>query len=106
METNEISIPVGKYNTLHGNLKIPFGASLLVIFSHGSGSSRFSARNNYVVGILNKEKIATLLTDLIWKVKLSLSLMTELPQRIKKFGLVQCESCNSLPELCNAFLPI
>jgi len=65
METNEISIPVGKYITLHGNLKIPFGASSLVIFSHGSGSSRFSTRNNYVAGILNKEKIATLLTDLL-----------------------------------------
>ena len=65
METNEISIPVGKHLTLHGNLKIPFGASSLVIFSHGSGSSRFSTRNNYVAGILNKEKIATLLTDLL-----------------------------------------
>lgn len=65
MKTNEISIPVGKNITLHGNLTIPFGASSLVIFSHGSGSSRFSTRNNYVAGILNKEKIATLLTDLL-----------------------------------------
>ena len=57
METNEISIPVGKYITLHGNLKIPFGASSLVIFSHGSGSSRFNTRNNYVAGILNNMRI-------------------------------------------------
>ena len=37
MKTNEISIPAGKDITLHGNLKIPLGASSLVIFSHGSG---------------------------------------------------------------------
>ena len=65
MKKNEISIPVGKDITLHGNVKIPFGASSLIIFSHGSGSSRFSTRNNYVAEILNKEKIATLLTDLL-----------------------------------------
>ena len=65
METNEINIPVGKHIMVHGNLTIPFGTSSLVIFSHGRGSSRFSTRNNYVAEILNKEKIATLLPDLL-----------------------------------------
>jgi putative phosphoribosyl transferase len=65
MDINEISIPVAIDITLYGNFKIPFGATSLVIFSHGSGSSRFSSRNNYVAEILNKEKIATLLTDLL-----------------------------------------
>jgi putative phosphoribosyl transferase len=61
----EIRIPVGKDIELHGNLNIPSGAVAFVIFSHGSGSSRFSPRNNHVAEILNKAKIATLLTDLL-----------------------------------------
>lgn len=64
METKEINIPVRNL-TLKGHLNIPLEANSLVIFSHGSGSSRFSARNNYVAEILNKEKIATLLVDLL-----------------------------------------
>ena len=65
MNTNEITIPVGDGINLKGNLTIPPGANSLVIFSHGSGSSRFSRRNNYVAELLNKEKIATLMTDLL-----------------------------------------
>lgn len=65
METNEITIPVGNNVNLKGNLNIPSGAHALVIFSHGSGSSRFSRRNNYVAELLNNEKMATLLTDLL-----------------------------------------
>jgi putative phosphoribosyl transferase len=65
MEAGEINISIGKYVKLQGSLYIPPGAGSFVIFSHGSGSSRFSIRNNYVAGILNKEKIATLLTDLL-----------------------------------------
>jgi len=65
MELNELSIPVGRGLTLYGNLSIPPAASGLVIFSHGSGSSRFSTRNNFIADMLNKEKIATLLTDLL-----------------------------------------
>jgi putative phosphoribosyl transferase len=66
MEINEIDIPIGKL-TLKGKLNIPSEVHALVIFSHGSGSSRFSSRNNFVAEILNKEKIATLLTDLLTK---------------------------------------
>ena len=50
---------------LVGNLTIPEGAESMVIFSHGSGSSRFSPRNTYVANVLNKRKIATLLIDLL-----------------------------------------
>lgn len=60
-------IPVSRFTTLTGNIHIPRGAKTLVIFSHGSGSSRFSPRNNFVADILNREKIATLLTDLLTK---------------------------------------
>lgn len=64
METIEIDIPVGEF-ILKGNLTVPKEANSLVIFSHGSGSSRFSTRNNYVAKVLNKSNIATLLTDLL-----------------------------------------
>ena len=64
METIEIDIPADEF-ILKGNLAIPKGANSLVIFSHGSGSSRFSTRNNFVARILNNSNIATLLTDLL-----------------------------------------
>lgn len=51
--------------TLMGNISIPEGARKLVIFAHGSGSSRFSPRNRYVAQALNLNGIATLLFDLL-----------------------------------------
>jgi dienelactone hydrolase len=62
--SKEVRIPLGEI-ILEGHFTVPENASSLVIFSHGSGSSRLSPRNNYVAGILNKKKIATLLTDLL-----------------------------------------
>jgi putative phosphoribosyl transferase len=64
MMTNEIDIPIKKL-TLKGNLTLPQGASMLIIFSHGSGSSRFSKRNNHVASIFNENNMATLLIDLL-----------------------------------------
>ncbi len=52
---------------LEGMLKIPEGAQGIVLFAHGSGSSRFSPRNNYVANILNDGGLATLLIDLLSK---------------------------------------
>ena len=52
---------------IEGELTIPENATGLVLFAHGSGSSRFSPRNNYVAQILQKEKLATLLVDLLTK---------------------------------------
>lgn len=65
MRKSEIAIPVGMQLKLEGNLSIPENAESLVIFAHGSGSSRFSPRNSYVAELLNRQNIATLLTDLI-----------------------------------------
>ncbi len=48
-----------------GFLAIPEGAASIVLFAHGSGSSRFSSRNNYVASVLHEAKIATLLFDLL-----------------------------------------
>ncbi len=53
--------------TLEGTLALPENAVALVIFSHGSGSSRLSPRNNYVAEILQKKGLATLLFDLLTK---------------------------------------
>jgi putative phosphoribosyl transferase len=50
---------------LPGNLTVPRKAEGLVLFAHGSGSSRLSPRNRYVAGILNERGFATLLFDLL-----------------------------------------
>lgn len=50
---------------LEGMLTIPTQTSGLVLFSHGSGSSRLSPRNNYVARVLQKSNIVTLLIDLL-----------------------------------------
>ncbi|MGC1182349.1 dienelactone hydrolase family protein [Legionella sp.] len=59
-----IKIPSGEI-FLDGILYIPNGALGLVLFVHGSGSSRFSTRNQYVAKILNEAGLATLLFDLL-----------------------------------------
>ena len=50
---------------LEGNLVIPKKASGIVIFAHGSGSSRNSPRNRFVAGVLQESGLATLLFDLL-----------------------------------------
>ncbi len=59
-----VSIRVGTV-VLHGNLTIPENPSGIIIFSHGSGSSRLSPRNNYVAKVLQQKGLATLLFDLL-----------------------------------------
>jgi len=59
-----IRIPVGAA-TIEGALTLPADATGLVLFAHGSGSSRHSPRNNYVAKVLNQKKLATLLMDLL-----------------------------------------
>lgn len=63
-----VHIPVGKI-TLEGYLHIPEDAKGIVIFSHGSGSSHKSSRNNYVASVLHDYEIGTLLIDLLTKVE-------------------------------------
>jgi len=50
---------------LEGNLGIPEGAEGIVLFAHGSGSSRFSPRNQFVARVLREGGLATLLIDLL-----------------------------------------
>ncbi|MCL4321250.1 MAG: alpha/beta hydrolase [Deltaproteobacteria bacterium] len=72
MEKNDNSYPMRKEvliklkgKDIAGSMEIPANAKGLVIFAHGSGSSRFSPRNRYVAGILNKNNLGTLLFDLL-----------------------------------------
>jgi pimeloyl-ACP methyl ester carboxylesterase len=51
--------------TLDGDLRVPERAAGLLIFAHGSGSSRFSRRNRSVAGVLEQGGFATLLLDLL-----------------------------------------
>ena len=50
---------------LEGTLGVPSGASGVVVFAHGSGSSRFSPRNRHVAQVLREAGLATLLLDLL-----------------------------------------
>jgi len=50
---------------IDGILHIPKEATGLVLFAHGSGSSRFSVRNQHVARMLNENRLATLLFDLL-----------------------------------------
>ena len=59
-----IKIPVNSVS-LEGSLIIPKDSKALVIFVHGSGSSRHSPRNNYVAKVLREAGLATLLFDLL-----------------------------------------
>lgn len=59
-----IRIPAGQVS-LEGDLDIPAGARGLVIFAHGSGSSRHSSRNQWVAGELRRHGFGTLLFDLL-----------------------------------------
>ncbi|MDD3014452.1 MAG: dienelactone hydrolase family protein [Candidatus Gastranaerophilales bacterium] len=61
---NIVHIPTDSVS-MEGSLVIPDKASNIVLFVHGSGSSRFSPRNNYVADFLNEHGIATLLFDLL-----------------------------------------
>ncbi|WP_414463453.1 dienelactone hydrolase family protein [Hyphomicrobium sp. DY-1] len=56
---------------LQGSLVIPSGARGIVIFAHGSGSSRLSPRNRYVADVLNENRYATLLFDLLTEAEAS-----------------------------------
>ncbi|MFB6195604.1 MAG: dienelactone hydrolase family protein [Haloplanus sp.] len=50
---------------LEGMLDVPPGASGIVVFAHGSGSSRKSPRNNYVADVIRERNLGTLLFDLL-----------------------------------------
>ncbi|MRG95525.1 hydrolase [Polyangium spumosum] len=64
MENTPVRVPAGGV-MLDGDLGNPAGARGVVVFAHGSGSSRFSRRNRHVASILQARGLATLLVDLL-----------------------------------------
>ena len=64
MRLNEVRISAGSV-AFEGNLSLPDYAIALVLFAHGSGSSRHSPRNQFVARVLNNSGLATLLFDLL-----------------------------------------
>jgi len=59
-----VTVPAGKVS-LEGELAVPEGAQGVVLFAHGSGSSRHSPRNRFVAAALREGKLGTLLFDLL-----------------------------------------
>ena len=87
MATNHLEqlvhIPVNSMR-LEGSLALPRQSPGLVVFAHGSGSSRFSPRNNFVARILREAGIGTLLMDLlteeedeVYQTRFNIDLLTE-----------------------------
>lgn len=64
VQSHEVVIPAGMEG-LPGTLVIPDGAIGVVLFAHGSGSSRHSPRNRFVASVLHQAGIATVLFDLL-----------------------------------------
>jgi pimeloyl-ACP methyl ester carboxylesterase len=60
-----VQIPITGGTRLNGDLRMPTNARGLVVFAHGSGSSRFSPRNREVAEFLGNRRFATLLLDLL-----------------------------------------
>jgi putative phosphoribosyl transferase len=74
-EEQLVQVSVGQA-ILEGNLSIPIGSKGIVLFAHGSGSSRHSPRNKYVAKVLNDVGIATLLIDLLTEEEEEIDLQT------------------------------
>jgi putative phosphoribosyl transferase len=71
-----VHVPTGGQVVLEANLSIPKNTQGVVIFAHGSGSSRHSPRNRYVAQVLQNEGIATLLIDLLTEDEEEIDLQT------------------------------
>ncbi len=64
VKKREVAIPAGE-RTLRGTLALPGGAGAVIVFAHGSGSGRYSPRNQYVALVLQEAGLGTLLLDLL-----------------------------------------
>jgi len=61
----DVTIPIGSGIGLEGHLHLPEPADAVVVFAHGSGSSRHSPRNRFVADVLHHAGLGTLLLDLL-----------------------------------------
>ncbi|WP_277554044.1 dienelactone hydrolase family protein [Halobaculum limi] len=81
--SESVIIPVNGVR-LEGDLIVPEGASGLIVFAHGSGSSRHSPRNRFVAEVLHDHGLGTLLFDLLtetedreYETRFDIDLLTE-----------------------------
>jgi len=65
LSEREIELTLRPGIRLGGSLAVPDGARGVILFAHGSGSSRFSPRNRFVAEALQRARLATLLVDLL-----------------------------------------
>jgi putative phosphoribosyl transferase len=82
-ELSERSVQIPPSGVI-GDLTIPINAQGIIIFAHGSGSSRLSSRNRFVAGVLQEAKCATLLLDLLTAEEEEIDLQT----RTLRFDIV------------------
>jgi putative phosphoribosyl transferase len=88
-----VTVPVGDV-ALEGDLYVPQDAKSIVVFAHGSGSSRFSLRNRFVADMLHEHRVGTLLIDLLTKEEEQIDEQTRglrfniglLAERLQKIG--------------------
>lgn len=85
--------------TLEGALETPDGATGIVLFAHGSGSSRFSPRNNFVAQELRRAGLATLLIDLLtrdedrdYQTRFDIALLTQRLVAVAQWLAVQADT--------------
>ncbi len=102
MHPNEVHIRLGSI-TLNGSLAVPNEARGIVVFAHGSGSTRHSPRNQMVASYLQKKGLATLLFDLLtveedqfYENRFNIDLLTERLIGVTKW-LHHQEGVNELP---------
>lgn len=95
-----VSIPVDSIH-LEGSLIVPSNAQGVVLFAHGSGSSRHSPRNNFVARILRSSSLATLLIDLlteqediIYRTRFDMELLTHRLVGVTKWLMQQPQTKN------------
>lgn len=98
----EVTIDIGDAQ-LKGNLRLSDQQKGIVLFSHGSGSSRLSVRNNYVASLLQEQGFSSLLFDLltieedmIYENKFNIELLTERLVKVTKWAM-KYEETKKLP---------
>jgi dienelactone hydrolase len=99
-----VDVPAGS-GVLHGDLRVPPRPVGLVIFAHGSGSSRFSARNRRVAESLQTRGFATLLLDLLTPEEESVDIYTsqyrfDIP-RLGERVTAAAEWAQKVPQICD-----
>ena len=87
----EMEIDIGEIS-LKGNLRLADYSKGIILFSHGSGSSRLSIRNNYVASLLVEEGFSSLLfdllsakEDLVYENRFDIELLTERLVKVTKW---------------------